>query len=250
MPRRSVIVTFDDGYADNYHEALPILEAHKAQAIFYISTGLLDSKFEFWWDDLERIFLTGHPLPDRLTLETATRTYVFDTKDTHRQGETYQALHPLIKQLDIPERDAALTQIVKWSGLGTQGRDSHRIMTVRELQALAKSKAAFIGAHTHSHPRLSNSTREVQKSEIVRSKEILEGILNTRVIHFSYPFGTREDFNHDSVSVCKELGFEMVCANFPGQVHTWHNSYALPRVIVRNWPVDEFSIRMKDFFNS
>lgn len=63
MPAKTVVITFDDGYADNLHEAIPILESKKAQAIFYITTSQIGTQRELWWDDLERIFLTGDTLP-------------------------------------------------------------------------------------------------------------------------------------------------------------------------------------------
>ena len=61
FPQKSLMITFDDGYADNYFEALPILEEFDVQALFYITTSLVGTQKEFWWDDLERIFLTGAP---------------------------------------------------------------------------------------------------------------------------------------------------------------------------------------------
>ena len=57
FPKRTALLTFDDGYADNYLEALPILEDNNAQAIFYITTSNLNTDKELWWDELERILL-------------------------------------------------------------------------------------------------------------------------------------------------------------------------------------------------
>ena len=57
MPPRPVVLTFDDGYADNLHQALPLLERFGVPATVFVSTGFLDSPREMWWDELERIFL-------------------------------------------------------------------------------------------------------------------------------------------------------------------------------------------------
>src|SRR3989442_764622 len=57
FPPRSVLITFDDGYADNYQNALPMLEKHDLQALFYICTGNLGTDREFWWDEAERLLL-------------------------------------------------------------------------------------------------------------------------------------------------------------------------------------------------
>jgi peptidoglycan/xylan/chitin deacetylase (PgdA/CDA1 family) len=55
LPRRAVVLTFDDGYADNLL-AKSLLEKRGLAATLFLSTGALDSSHEFWWDELERIF--------------------------------------------------------------------------------------------------------------------------------------------------------------------------------------------------
>jgi len=56
FPKHSVLLTFDDGYADNHFEARPILEALDMRALFYICTGFIATQQEYWWDELERLF--------------------------------------------------------------------------------------------------------------------------------------------------------------------------------------------------
>ena len=58
----SVIITFDDGYHDNLYNSKPILKKYDIPATFFISAGMIGGKKEFWWDELERIFLTRHTL--------------------------------------------------------------------------------------------------------------------------------------------------------------------------------------------
>jgi len=57
LPQRSIVITFDDGYFDNFSEAMPILEAMNVFATFFISTNNINSTCEFWWDSLEKVFL-------------------------------------------------------------------------------------------------------------------------------------------------------------------------------------------------
>ena len=58
IPNKSVVITFDDGYADNLHEAAPVLVKYNIPATIFISSGMIDSNLEFWWDSLEYIFLS------------------------------------------------------------------------------------------------------------------------------------------------------------------------------------------------
>lgn len=244
MPKRSVVVTFDDGYADNFLEAIPILERHKAQALFYISTSLIGTRRELWWDDLERIFLGEHSLPAKLELGTE----AFATSSASERRSAYDQLHSIIKNSVNQERSQLLDYIVNWSGMPADGRETHRMLTQEELRKLSDSPSAVIGAHTHTHPKLSVCTPAEQKAEISQSKEILESALQKRITHFSYPFGTSADFTIDTVAICKEIGFQMVCANNYGQVHSWNDMFTMPRILVRDWEEEVFGQRMRKFF--
>jgi peptidoglycan/xylan/chitin deacetylase (PgdA/CDA1 family) len=247
-PARCVVLTFDDGYADNYYDALPILERHNAQALFYIATGNLDTAREFWWDDLERIFLGDHHLPSRLQVVHQGRSIELNTSSQAERTNTYHALHPLVKALTFNDRSALMKNITDWSGLSHEGRASHRMMTTPELILTSKSPAAVIGAHTHTHSRLSVCSPEEQRMEISQSKSILENLLHKKITHFSYPFGTREDYTTETVNICRDLGFTMVCSNYHDQVHSWHSRFELPRMLVRNWALTEFKKKMHTFF--
>jgi len=68
IPDKSVVITFDDGYADNLLNAKPVLERYGIPATVFVTTGSVGSAKEFWWDDLERLLLLPDELPDRLEL--------------------------------------------------------------------------------------------------------------------------------------------------------------------------------------
>ncbi|NJL11190.1 MAG: polysaccharide deacetylase family protein [Calothrix sp. SM1_7_51] len=70
IPKRSVVITFDDGYADNLYNAKPILERYDIPSTFFIATGHIGSSRIFWWDELEKLFLQPGKLPNKLTIET------------------------------------------------------------------------------------------------------------------------------------------------------------------------------------
>lgn len=250
MPKRSVILTFDDGYADNYLEALPILESLQSQALFYISTSRLNTPFELWWDDLERIFLLPDVLPLTLRLDVKDRQYSWPTGTKEEREHVYHTIHPLLKFLPPVERDGTIDYLLQWAGLKREGRPTHRMLTFDELINMDASASAVIGAHTHNHPALSALFRTEQTREITQSRDILEDLTNKKITHFSYPFGGKRDYNEDSIRICREAGFRMVCSNFYGQVHRWTSAWQVPRILVRNWNKTEFAHRLSKFFIS
>lgn len=249
MPKRAVVLTFDDGYADNFYEARPILERHNAQALFYIATALLDTPYEFWWDDLERILLTGYTFPERLSLRHTQLTLDIRTDTEETRQHAYQQLQPLIKALTAAPRTEVMRLLHAWRGLPAAGRTTHRMMTTDELRRFSQSPAVVVGAHTHTHSRLKICPPQEQSTEILTSKKMLEDLLQQPIEHFSYPFGTKDDYSDVTREICRQAGFRIVSANYHNQVHSWHDPMALPRMLVRNWPLEKFQEQMKSFFH-
>jgi peptidoglycan/xylan/chitin deacetylase (PgdA/CDA1 family) len=244
----SIAVTFDDGYADNVIEALPILEEIGVPATFFISTGNLDTMHEYWWDELERIIMGERDLPERFTLISTDFRQDWPTASPASRETFYQQLLPLMMQLDPARREEWLIQLRQWAQVGEKGREAYRAMTSDELRYLAGSEWVTIGAHTVTHTPLSILTIEKQREEILSSKHQLETLIGKEIKTFSYPFGRKKDYDRTSIHLCREAGFIKAASNFPGQVHRWTDQYQLPRHLVRNWDIDTFTHRVKDFW--
>lgn len=249
IPKYAVVISFDDGYADNCQEALPILESLNGQALFYITTSNIDTPFELWWDTLERIFLQGAGLPPMLELGHPGRQIRLRTVSENDRRESYTRCHLFLKYTRPAERNEIIDTLLLQAGLGREGRPTHRLMTTAELVKMGNSPSAVIGAHTHNHPVLSLLSYAEQAEEITRSRLILETMLNRKIEHFSYPYGMKKDVNGDSIRVCRESGFKIVCSNYYGQVHTWSDPMQLPRVLVRNWEAPLFELQLSKFFS-
>lgn len=266
-PPRSVVVTFDDGYADNLHQARPLLEATGVPATVFVIAGQLDSEREFWWDELERVLLSTSTLPDQLTLTINGQRYRWNLQQngekdcanrkwhvlmkadpTPRQA-AYRELAGLLRGLESDARERLLAQVVDWARIDVEGQpDYRRALTSDELQALARDGLIEIGAHTMTHPLLSNLPVEAQQAEIAASKRRLEDVLGWPVTSFSYPFGGQSDYTADTVRLVKKVEFACACSNFPGLV-TWESDpYQLPRFLVRDWDGEEFARRLEGWF--
>lgn len=259
-PDGKVAITFDDGYSDNALISAPILARHAAPATFFVTTAHTNTCNEFFWDDLDRIFLSPGHLPRRLRLWLPDQPYEIDLGDASTCSETdaqahhqwtvleksdptarhraYRELCGILQNCSVARRRQILEQLQAWSGVAK--RDTHRMMTVDELRLLAQSSRIEIGGHTVDHPRLSVETAESQRCQIHENKRSVEWIVGQPLSAFSYPFGTRTDFTDETVSNIRAAGYQLACANFAGKVVNDSNVFALPRVIVRNWVADAF----------
>lgn len=249
IPKNTVIITFDDGYADNLYEALPILESLNSQALFYITTSNINTNYELWWDELERIILHDNFPSDNIEIKTGINALCFSSSNAEERMDIYHALHPYLKYGRIEAREGILNQLRQLTGMTKCGRKTHRLLTTDEIKQLGESSAAIIGAHTHNHPALSVLSYKEQTEEIRRSRIILENALNKKIDHFSYPYGNKKDYNKDSLLACRELGFKIVCANYYGQAHSWTDVFQIPRILIRNWNRKDFKNHISKSFS-
>ncbi len=246
FPERSVVLTFDDGYADNFLFALPLLEQHNIQALFYIATGTIDTDREFWWDEVERAIL----LPEKLYEFSVSfdQEIVSYNPNKDNRKQFYDKLLAMLRVLPPAERDAIILKLLADS-YANNARTSHRPMTWEEVKLMSDSSSVVIGAHTVSHPSLAYLNRSNQRFEIETSKKVLSDKIQKDLIHFSFPFGTHSDFNNDSLDVCK-TNFKIVSANYPALCYANSDCYQLPRFLVRDWSEMEFSSNLLKFFRS
>lgn len=246
FPKNSILISFDDGYADNLLEALPILEKHQVPAVFYICTGNIGSTREFWWDAVERILLMSELQQTTIALKLDAHSFQFNEQN---RETVYQQVLPLLRAKNATDRDQ---MIETWAELlqAPPARHSHRSMTWDEVRSMDQSPYALIGAHTHGHPSLGALSRKEQRAEIQQSKDLLEQELGHEVRHFSFPFGTKRDYNQDTLEICRELKFETVAANFPEIIHNRTSLEAFPRMLVRDWELPEFKQQLHQFLET
>ena len=262
LPRRAVAVTFDDGYADNLHNAKPLLERFDVPATVYVSSGFVGASREFFPDELERLFLQPSTLPQKLCLTIKGNTHQWDlgegahySADAYRRNcgwhvlktenptprhKVYRSLCDLLYTLPECEQQAAIETLMVWAGTESVCRPTHRVLTPDEICHLTKDGLVEVGSHTVTHPVLSALPVAAQRDEIQRSKVYLEGILGHPVTSFAFPYGTRSDYTAETVDIVREAGYQNACSNFEGLVQQGTDPWQLPRFLVRNWDGEEF----------
>src|SRR5215510_6019974 len=86
VPTRAVVVTFDDGYPDNLHEAMPLLECYDIPATMFVTAGQVGSQREPWWDELDRLLLQPGMLPPKLCLNIDGSIFDFQLGEASTYG--------------------------------------------------------------------------------------------------------------------------------------------------------------------
>jgi glycosyltransferase involved in cell wall biosynthesis/peptidoglycan/xylan/chitin deacetylase (PgdA/CDA1 family)/SAM-dependent methyltransferase len=267
LPDRSVVITFDDGYADNLHNAKRVLERYDAQATVFIATGYTGHSGEFWWDTMERLFLCPGSLPESLHLtingcvlqwELGKAAYydhaafwshrrwrAQDDPPTPRH-ELYRILWERLVPLAHGERRRVLDELLAWAGVDPLGRSTYRSLSVEEIRTLARGGLVDIGAHTVTHSALAALSAASQWDEMMQSKIRLEEVLGRPVSWFAYPYGSAGTYTEESVGLVRQAGFAGACTTSPAAVTLGANRFQLPRVQVSDWDGDEFAQRLSN----
>lgn len=226
-----VAITFDDGYADNYEYALPILEKYHVPATVFVSTGYVDSGREYWWDEIVRVLTKDVDYPKQFELKDSLYHYTWDTGNPEARLEMASSLHWLLKMdPDIERVHLWLEQIKAWAGIEEEARREHLPLTLGQLQALGRSEYITIGAHTVNHRSLGCQTKAGQEYEIGASVCFLEKALRRKINTFSYPFGSALHFNQDTFEICARKGIVKAASTLRGWWEEETAPYAIPRI--------------------
>ncbi len=243
IDEKSVVLTFDDGYVDFYSKVYPVLKKYNVPATVFISTGNIDTYNEFWWDELEKLFLETSMIPEEITI-------IDDKflKDDYSDNESLLfAVHKVLLSLPHLERKKIIESLKKQFNFSSYKRDKYRVLTRAEIVKLADDPLITIGAHTVSHIVCDKENEDVQRREIIESKEKLEEIIKKPVSVFAYPNG---GYNARIQKILSEFGFiraftvELGCAD--------ENSpqYQIPRNVVKAWKGKKFESAMRGMFTA
>jgi peptidoglycan/xylan/chitin deacetylase (PgdA/CDA1 family) len=238
---RHVLVTFDDGYADNYTAAFPILKSHALPAAFFIATGYIDEPHLPWWDEIAWMVRTSTrssmEIPGFLAAPVS-----FD--EPEREGAV-RALLRTYKKLPDERTTDFLAAIGQATGTG---RPPPEVVDLRSFwmtwDMLREMHAAgmTIGGHTVHHPVLSRLTRAEQAEEIAACERRLREELGVAMHAFAYPVGSLDAFNADSRDCLRERGVRTAFSYYGGirRLSDW-DDYDIPRIAIeQDTTFDEF----------
>ncbi len=235
--KESLIITFDDGYEDMYENLLPIVEKHQIPVTIYVTTGCIDICKEMWHDDIIRYILTGNIYPDVFVLRHKLYGCKFVTSGLEERIKLYKSIRFIFQRITEKERENICEQLSEWSGIFKLRRENRRILSNIQIKKMSQSPYITIGAHTVTHPSLAKYSEAEQRDEIAKSKEKLEQIIGNKVVHFSYPFGSKVDYNKTTIELLKEYDFKSSVTTIPQSISSNQYTFELPRYYIGNWSI-------------
>lgn len=224
LPAYSVLITFDDGYENNYTEAFPILQRYGVSAVFFLTTSLIGRQdATLWFDRLDAI------------LSAVPRVEVLDwlkRRGTPSEVQDESQVRLWFKKLSQPRRDQLMADFEKELG-GRAVIPREKVVSklttwdhVREMAA----RGMTIGSHTASHQILASASLEEVRDELVASRQQIEDAIGRQCWCFSYPNGEATDFRLSDKAAVQSAGYALAFTQISGVVTKDADHYALPRI--------------------
>jgi peptidoglycan/xylan/chitin deacetylase (PgdA/CDA1 family) len=231
LPARAVCITFDDGYANNFTVALPILKARSLPATVFVAPGFLNGGRMF----NDTVYEAIRSAPGRLDLRED-GLGEFTLGDAPARIRAAQEIVLKLKYLEPAERLARAQALVRRTGAAVQ---DDLMMTDEQVARLAAA-GIEIGAHTMTHPILASIDAASARAEIGQSKRRLEEIVGAPVRSFAYPNGKPgKDYRDEHVKLAREAGFELAVSTSWGAATAQSDPFQIPRIA----PWDADSLR-------
>jgi peptidoglycan/xylan/chitin deacetylase (PgdA/CDA1 family) len=214
LPRRSALITFDDGYKDNYELAVPILKKLAVPAIFFIPTQIVNERKLGWWDIISYL------------VKRTNRSYIkFNGCEFsfNNDSERFSAIGKILKIMKTSKYETTKDLVEKLAEscrveMPSQTMQSDQLMTWDEIKDSSRNGIA-IGSHTVSHRVLAMIDPAEQKIELEESKAALEDHLGHPIHSLSYPVGGYSSFTHETKSLAMAAGYTIAFSFNTGYNH-------------------------------
>jgi peptidoglycan/xylan/chitin deacetylase (PgdA/CDA1 family) len=228
IPPNAVAITFDDGYLDNYEQALPILQRHGAKGIFFVPTASLTDRKLHWWDRVSYI-LKRSPL-DHLTLGYPFKLELSLSNRALAGGRILRILktHPALDLERFLDELAVLARVA-WSARTEREFADQLLMTWDHARAL-RAAGMDVQSHTRTHRVLSTLPPAELLDELAGSRLDIARELGEPARAIAYPVGNQLDSGSPIRAVLAEAGYEIGLSSGTG-------------ANLVNEPVDRFNLR-------
>ena len=233
------MITFDDGYADNFEAAFPALHVLGLSAVFFVATGFLDQPKISWWDEIAWMVRNSKAVEVGPTAMLPA-CIVFDEPARERAIDSLLAVY---KKLPPSVTNTFLNDVAESTGSGRHppGAVGQTWMTWDNIREMRKA-GMVIGGHTVNHPVLSTLSCAEQRLEILGCAQTIQENLGEPMRYFSYPRGKCGSFNADTRQCLREANVQYAFSYYGGMNHSQPGDpYDVHRVAVDDgMPLEHF----------
>lgn len=231
-PKRPVIITFDDGFADNYVKAYPILKKYNASATFFVSTGYIGTENHFWFNQVFRCLLNC----DYKKVTIADLGIDMDLSSD--QQVRYSQIYEVVKILQRTSNNKRI-KAVKYLEANYPSRKMEDALSLplswEHLKEMSDN-GMEVGSHTIGHSILSQLTEDELRYELEFSKQILEDKLERAVTTIAYPVGLLFAYNDDVVAKTSVMNYKFGISYMPGNNYFKSlNKFDLKRIHIERY---------------
>jgi peptidoglycan/xylan/chitin deacetylase (PgdA/CDA1 family) len=206
LPRRAVLVTFDDGYRDFLSVAWPVLKRYGVPAVLFVPTAFPGTARAFWWDEVYQIVEAssateiGLPGFGRAPLRTP-----------EQRRSALRGLNRFLKSLPPDELSANLERLR--SAMGSVDVAGAWVCTWEELRRMTGDGLA-VGSHTRTHAAIPSLTGQQLLEEVRGAHEDLVRELGQAAPFFAYPYGMADA---RAVPLLRDLGYVAAVTSLSGR---------------------------------
>lgn len=224
----SVVITFDDGYANNYHAAFPLLKKYSLHATIFVVAGLIETNTYIWSDKIAMALL----VTNEKSFNVGGILYAINSSS--EKASAYRVIVNYLKSVSFSKHDQIIESIfaqLNVNDIELQDADYHeyfRILRFCEIDSMVKSKLIDIGSHTYSHPILSKVEDDIAYREIMDAKNIFENNVKN-VTSFAYPNGSKCDYSEVHKNIVVDAGYKSILTTSYGAAYISSDIFDLPR---------------------
>ena len=230
---RPMIITFDDGYRDNYLNAYPILKRHGIPATFFLAVSYIGTKEVFHWEKI--VYLILQTQKDYFSLESDRGRIKYAVPPGDRTS-LIKEMQTVLKRVSPLTAASIIKQMEAELKVDHYKAEHVTIMTWEEVLEMAKN-GMEIGSHGLRHINITKTSDMELQEEIVDSKKRIEKEIGRRVSVLAYPFGQADHFDERVKGAAEQAGYQFACSYIHGADALWNKTldcFALKRLHVES----------------
>jgi tetratricopeptide (TPR) repeat protein len=195
-----VVITFDDGYLDNYTLVYPILKYYEVPAILFVATQMVHARQIAWWDVIAYL------------IKRCSKPFIrFNSRQFpmgDRRKEAIAFFQLLMKQEKYEHTKYLLSELSEACEVALPAPElqDKELLTWKQIREMAQHHIA-VGSHTHTHRVLSTLSPSAQKEEMILSKLIIEENIDKPVLSISYPIGEPNHITVETPIIASVSGY-------------------------------------------